>query len=56
VRIRFRSFSLLDRYVFGEAFGQFAVGFTGFLAFLLINKLFLEANRILDPRRAARRP
>jgi lipopolysaccharide export LptBFGC system permease protein LptF len=39
----------LDRYVFGEAFGLFIVGFSGFLGFLLVNKLFLEADRILNP-------
>ncbi len=32
-----------------EALGLYVLGFTGFLAFLLINKLFLEADRILDP-------
>jgi lipopolysaccharide export LptBFGC system permease protein LptF len=32
-----------------EAFGLYLLGFFGFLFFLLINKLFLEAPRILDP-------
>lgn len=45
-----RIVTLLDKYVFGEAFGQFALGFSGFLAFLLINKLFLEAANILNPQ------
>jgi lipopolysaccharide export system permease protein len=36
--------------VFLEALGLYVLGFTGFLAFLLINKLFLEAERILDPQ------
>jgi lipopolysaccharide export system permease protein len=46
-----RLFRIIDRYVFMEAFGLFVIGFSGFLAFLLINKLFLEAENILDPTR-----
>ena len=41
---------VLDRYVFMEAFGLFILGFTGFLGFLVVNKLFLEAERILNPQ------
>lgn len=33
-----------------EALGLYLLGFTGFLAFLLVNKLFLEAERILNPQ------
>ena len=39
----------VDKYVFLEAGGLFVLGFIGFLAFLLINKLFLEADSLLDP-------
>jgi len=45
-----RLIRILDRYVFMEAFGLFILGFSGFLGFLVINKLFLEAERILDPQ------
>ena len=44
-----RLIRIIDRYVFLEALGLYVLGFTGFLAFLLINKLFLEADQILDP-------
>jgi len=44
-----RLFRIIDRYVFLEAFGLFALGFFAFEAFLVVNKLFLEAERILDP-------
>jgi lipopolysaccharide export system permease protein len=44
-----RLFRIIDRYVFLEAFGLYVLGFSGFLGFLIINKLFLEAPRILDP-------
>jgi lipopolysaccharide export system permease protein len=44
-----RLFRIIDRYVFVEAVGLYMLGFTGFLAFLLINKLFLEADDILNP-------
>ncbi len=40
---------IIDRYVFAEACGLFLVGFCGFLAFLLINKLFLEVQDLLNP-------
>ncbi len=39
----------VDKYVFVEAGGLFVLGFLAFLAFLLINKLFLEADKLLDP-------
>ncbi|MCB1186538.1 LptF/LptG family permease [bacterium] len=39
----------VDKYVFLEAGGLFVLGFSAFLAFLLINKLFLEADKLLDP-------
>jgi lipopolysaccharide export system permease protein len=45
-----RIVTLLDRYVFAEAFNLFLLGFGGFLGFLLVNKLFLEADRILNPQ------
>ena len=45
-----RLFRIVDRYIFLEALGLHALGFSCFLAFLLINKLFLEAERILDPQ------
>lgn len=44
-----RLFRIIDRYVFIEALGLYVLGFSGFLGFLVINKLFLEAPRILDP-------
>ena len=42
-------FRIIDRYVFLEAFGLFVAGFLAFETFLVVNKLFLEAERILDP-------
>ena len=45
-----RLIRIIDRYVFTEALGLYLLGFTGFLAFLLINKLFLEAENILNPQ------
>lgn len=33
-----------------EAFGLFMLGFSAFLGFLVVNKLFLEAERILNPQ------
>ena len=44
-----RLFRIIDRYVFLEALGLYLLGFSGFLGFLVVNKLFLEAPRILDP-------
>ena len=41
---------ILDRYVFIEAASLFLLGFGGFLGFLVVNKLFLEAERILNPQ------
>lgn len=46
-----RLIRVLDRYVFIEAFGLFILGVTGFLGFLVVNKLFLEAPNILDPNK-----
>ena len=45
-----RLIRIIDRYVFTEALGLYLLGFTGFLVFLLINKLFLEAEKILNPQ------
>jgi lipopolysaccharide export system permease protein len=45
-----RLIRILDRYVFMEAFGLFMLGFSGFLGFLVVNKLFLEAENILNPQ------
>ena len=45
-----RIFRIIDRYVFTEAFGLFLLGFFGFLAFLVVNKLFLEVQDLIDPR------
>jgi lipopolysaccharide export system permease protein len=44
-----RLIRIIDRYVFIEVLGLYVLGFCGFLGFLVINKLFLEAPRILDP-------
>jgi lipopolysaccharide export LptBFGC system permease protein LptF len=45
-----RLFRIIDRYVFMEAFGLFLLGFFGFLSFLVVNKLFLEVQDLIDPR------
>jgi LPS export ABC transporter permease LptG len=45
-----RLIRIIDRYVFSEAFGLFLLGFFGFLAFLVVNKLFLEVQQLLDAR------
>ena len=45
-----RLFRIIDRYVFAEAFGLFLLGFFGFLGFLVVNKLFLEVQDLIDPR------
>lgn len=39
----------VDRYIFSEAFSMWVVGLFGFLAFLIVNKLFLEVQQLLDP-------
>jgi lipopolysaccharide export LptBFGC system permease protein LptF len=39
----------VDRYIFYEAFSMWVVGLFGFLSFLLVNKLFLEVQQLLDP-------
>lgn len=44
-----RLIRIVDRYIFSEAFGLFVLGFSGFLGFLVVNMLFLEAENILDP-------
>lgn len=44
-----RLIRIVDRYIFTEAFGLFVLGFGGFLGFLVVNMLFLEAENILDP-------
>ncbi|MDQ3023525.1 MAG: LptF/LptG family permease [bacterium] len=43
-----RFIRIIDRYVFAEAFGLFMLGFFGFLSFLVVNKLFLEVQDLLD--------
>lgn len=45
-----RLIRIIDRYVFSEAFGLFLLGFFGFLSFLVVNKLFLEVQNLLDAR------
>ena len=42
-------FKLVDLYIFSEAFQLYVIGFSGFIAFLLINQLFLEGDRLLNP-------
>lgn len=44
-----RIFRIIDRYVFMEALGLYLLGFSGFLGFLIVNKLVLEAPNLLDP-------
>ncbi len=48
-RIKKRLIKTLDKYLFSEAFSLYLVGFFGFLAFLIINQLFLEGDRLLNP-------
>lgn len=48
--VNVRIVRILDRYVFLEAAGLFVLGFGGFLGFLVVNKLFLEAEKILNPQ------
>jgi lipopolysaccharide export LptBFGC system permease protein LptF len=36
-------------YIFSEAFQLYVIGFSGFMAFLIINQLFLEGDRLLNP-------
>jgi lipopolysaccharide export system permease protein len=43
-----RLIRIIDRYVFAEAFGLFLLGIFGFLSFLIVNKLFLEVQDLLD--------
>lgn len=42
-------FRIVDTYIFGEAFQLYLIGFFGFMVFLLINQLFLEGDRLLNP-------
>lgn len=44
----------VDRYIFSEAFSMWVIGLFGFLAFLIVNKLFLEVQQLLDPSIPAR--
>jgi|GEM_PF-1544729 len=53
-RLRRRLFRVVDYYIFSEAFQLYAIGFLGFLAFLIINQLFLEGDRLLNPNFPAR--
>jgi len=53
-RLRRRLFRVVDYYIFSEAFQLYAIGFFGFLAFLIINQLFLEGDRLLNPNFPAR--
>ncbi len=40
---------IVDAYLFREAFQLYAIGFGGFLLFLVVNQLFLEGDRLLNP-------
>jgi lipopolysaccharide export LptBFGC system permease protein LptF len=40
---------IVDAYLFGEAFQLYIIGFGGFLLFLVVNQLFLEGDRLLNP-------
>lgn len=40
---------IVDRYLFTEAFSLYFIGFLGFMGFLIINQLFLEGDRLLNP-------
>ena len=53
-RLRRRLFRVVDYYIFTEALQLYAIGFLGFLAFLVINQLFLEGDRLLNPNFPAR--
>ena len=46
---RRRIIRTLDKYLFSEALSLYLIGFFGFLAFLIINQLFLEGDRLLNP-------
>lgn len=52
--LRRRMFRVVDYYIFSEAFQLYLIGFFGFLAFLIINQLFLEGDRLLNPNFPAR--
>jgi len=51
---RRRLVRVVDYYIFAEALQLYAIGFGGFLAFLVINQLFLEGDRLLNPNFPAR--
>ncbi|OPX23380.1 MAG: hypothetical protein B1H03_01825 [Planctomycetales bacterium 4484_113] len=40
---------IVDRYLFTEAFSLYLIGFFAFMGFLIINQLFLEGDRLLNP-------
>lgn len=40
---------IVDAYIFREAFQLYIIGFGGFLLFLVVNQLFLEGDRLLNP-------
>lgn len=40
---------IVDAYIFREAFQLYVIGFGGFLLFLVVNQLFLEGDRLLNP-------
>ncbi len=46
---RRRIIRILDKYLFVEAFSLYLIGAFGFLAFLIINQLILEGDRLLNP-------
>jgi len=41
---------LIDHYVFAEVFSMWLMGFFGFLGFLIVNQLFLEGDKLLNPQ------
>ena len=41
---------IIDNYVFMEAFSMWLLGFFGFLGFLIVNQLFLEGEKLLNPQ------
>jgi len=47
--MRRRLVKTVDRYLFTEAFSLYFIGFLGFMGFLIINQLFLEGDRLLNP-------
>ncbi len=49
VRRKTRLVRILDKYLFLEAFSLYLIGAFGFLGFLIVNQLFLEGDRLLNP-------